>query len=172
MKVSITSDEEKAIEKFVRKIIEVKKSEEIYINDCNSLFKRWKTGMLGEYVIEKKLDLSFRDQHIGNSRDYSYPDMKIAGYKVGIKSSRFPYLPVINRNIKEPQIFVLFNHDYSKALILGLADMSLLKENLAMEENDNFIIDKNMLDRKTCFSLIDKLKPINSISDLEIYKAA
>lgn len=172
MRVKINPDEEQEIEKFVRKIIEVKRREDIYQRDGNSLFRRWKTGMLGEFVIEKKLNISFRDQHIGNSRDYSYPDMKIAGYKVGIKSSRFPYLPVINRNIKEPQIFVLFNHDYSKAIILGLADMSLLKENLSIKENDSLIIDKNMLDRKTCFSLIDKLKPINSISDLEQYKVA
>ena len=96
--------------------------------------------------------------------------MKAAGYNIGIKTCQYPLFPVINRNIKDAQIFVLLNKDYSKAIILGLADIDLIKENLNNKENDKLIRDKDMLNRKTAFSLIEKLKPITNIKDLSSYK--
>lgn len=110
------------------------------------------------------------DETVGNSKKYAHADLKKAGYNVGIKSCCFPNFPVVNRDIKEPQIFILLNEEKNKAIILGLADLDLLQENLKDKSNDDLIIMKSMLDRKTAFSKIEKLKKINSIDELETYR--
>ena len=48
--------------------------------------------------------------------------------------------------------------------------MDLLSENLSDKSNDDLIIMKSMLGRKTAFSKIEKLTKINSIDELETYR--
>ena len=112
MRVYIDEEDIKEVENFVNEILTQKLKEDVYKTDNKHAFKRWKTGIIGELVIEKKLQINFRDKTIGISQNYAYPDMKAAGYNIGIKTCQYPLFPVINRNIKDPQIFVLLNKDY------------------------------------------------------------
>ena len=171
-RISFTDEELEFANNLADSIIREKMKEYVHQTDNCKEKERWLTGILGELAVEKYFGINFIDTTVGNSKKYARPDLEKAGYNVGVKSCCYPNFPVINRNIKTPQLFILLNPEKNKALFLGLADMELLKENLSDPFNDNLIIMKAMLSRKTAFSKIEKLSYLNSIDELEKYKIA
>lgn len=170
VKVMFSEDEILMIKKDIELIIEEKQKEAVHKLDSSREFKRWFTGMLGELAVEKYLGVKFSDRTAGNSINYNIPDMQPCGYNIGIKSCRFPNFPVINRNINTPQIFVFILENPYRAVITGIADVDVLKENLLDRSNDDLVYAKSMLSRKTAFSKIEKLKKIDSLADLDDYR--
>ena len=169
-KIIFTDEDYNFIKDLSDRIIEEKKKEEIHKKDGKCEPKRWTTGLFGELAVEKYFNINIIDETVGNSKNYAHADLKKAGYNVGVKTCCFPNFPVINRDIHEPQLFVLLNEKKTQAMILGLADLDLLQENLKDKSNDELIFMKSMLDKKTAFSKIEKLKKINSIDELETYR--
>lgn len=170
VKVEFTKEELAMISNDINNIIAEKQKEVVHQLDSAKEFKRWFTGMLGELAVEKFLGVEFSDRTAGNSMNYNIPDMQPCGYNIGIKTARFPNFPVINRNIKTPQIFVFILENPYRAIVTGLADVSVLKENLLDPTNDDLVFAKSMLGRKTAFSKFENLKKIDSIEDLKEYK--
>lgn len=169
-RVYFSSKELYEIRNFAKKVVKKKMQEDVHKGDCSREVDRWMNGYLGELAVEKYLGLKFSDLSIGDSDDYAVPDLQTAGYKLGVKTCIYPNFPVINRNIHTPQIFVCVSEDRKMATILGLADVNLLKENLKLKDNDDLVYAKTMLDRKTVFSLIEKLDKVKTEKDIECYK--
>ena len=168
--IYFSEKELKEIEDFAKKVVQEKMKEEVHQKDCGREVERWMNGYLGEKAVEKFLGVSFSDKTVGKSKSYSFPDLESIGYKVGVKTCRFPNFPTINRDIHTPQIFVMISGDGKRATILGLADVNLLKENLDNKDNDDLVYAKSMLERKTAFSMLTKLKQFKSLEDLKDYK--
>lgn len=168
--ITFTDQDIQQIKSEIKSIIQEKQKESLHQLDNTKEEKRWLTGMLGELAVEKYLNISFRDSSVGNSNLYNVPDLEKSGYNIGVKSSMFPNFPVINRTITYPQIFVLIRENPYRGIILGLADMDLIQENLQDKTNDDLIYVKAMLSRKTAFSKLDQLKPIKTTADLEPYQ--
>lgn len=171
-RITFSCSEMNHIRQVVDNIIRQKQFEYIHKKDNTKEFERWLTGMLGELAVEKALHLKFRDESTGDSSKYAVPDLKSAGYNVGVKTFCYPNFPVVNRNIDHPQIFVLLSRNKTQAYVLGIADVALLKKNNANKYNNNLVHCKSMLKRKTAFSEIENLKKITGLQDLEKYKAA
>lgn len=170
VKIEFTKEELDMVSRDIKKIIYEKQKETVHQLDSDKEFKRWFTGMLGELAVEKFLGVEFSDRTAGNSMNYNIPDMQPCGYNIGIKTARFPNFPVINRNIKTPQIFVFILENPYRAVVTGLADVDILKENLLDKSNDDLVFAKSMLSRKTAFSKFEHLKKINTLDDLKDYK--
>lgn len=151
-------------------IVRQKELEEVHQYDCTRERQRWATGLIAEHAIEKFFGIRFSDTTAGRTEAYNYPDMEPAGYRLGIKASVYPNLPVVRRDSDYPELFVLLNENYTKAVILGVADVELLQANVADRENDHFIFSRRMLSRKTAFTRLDDLKPVYSVDDLNAYK--
>lgn len=108
-KVFFKQRELEEIRQFAIKVVSKKMNEEVHQNDCSREVDRWIDGYLGEKAVEKFLGIKFSDKSVGDSEDYAVPDLSTIGYKLGVKTCRFPNFPVINRNIHTPQIFVLIS---------------------------------------------------------------
>jgi len=111
-KVTLSENKDLQIRSFVKKVIEKKQSEGgQYFNDSKSLAKRYYTGWGGECAVEKHIGKSFVDFTIGDSHNYYVPDLRPAGYEVGVKTVNMGDFPLLRKpsasSSNTPQVIVL-----------------------------------------------------------------
>lgn len=111
-KVSLSTEKDSQIRSFVKQVIEKKRSEGgQYFKDPKSLAKRYYTGWGGECAVEQYIGKSFVDFTVGDSHDYYVPDLKSAGYDVGVKTVNMGDFPLLRKptpsSSNTPQIIVL-----------------------------------------------------------------
>ena len=131
-KVSLSVDKDVQIRSFVKQVIEKKRAEGgQYFKDPNSLAKRYYTGWGGECAVEKYIGKPFVDFSIGDSHDYYVPDLRSAGYEVGVKTVNLGDFPLLRKptpsSSNTPQIIVIreTNLDY---YICGLATYDVVND--------------------------------------------
>lgn len=111
-KVSLSTNKDAQIRSFVKRVIEKKRSEGgQYFNDPESLAKRYYTGWGGECAVEQHIGKTFVDFSIGESHDYYVPDLRSAGYEVGVKTVSMGDFPLLRKptpsSSNTPQIIVI-----------------------------------------------------------------
>jgi hypothetical protein len=111
-KVSLSSNKDAQIRSFVKQVIERKRAEGgQYFKDPESLAKRYLTGWGGECAVEQHIGKSFVDFTIGDSHDYYVPDLRSAGYEVGVKTVNMGDFPLLRKptpsSSNTPQIIVI-----------------------------------------------------------------
>lgn len=124
-KVSLSMNKDAQIRSFVKGVVEKKRSEGgQYFKDPKSLAKRYYTGWGGECAVEQYLGKPFVDFSIGDSNDYYVPDLRSAGYEVGVKTVSMGDFPLLRKptpsSSNTPQIIVLRESRYD-FYIIGLA---------------------------------------------------
>ena len=155
--IDFTDDEIARITEWAEKKSEYKlaSKEEHHIADGSKEVKRNITGQMGEWAVEKYLDISFVDWTIGDSVNYAHPDIGIKN--VGVKTVEYGKFPVIFVNSYYPEIICVKKGN--SVYILGLAETAVLNKYL----DSKYILDAALAGRgsKTCFTGFDKLKPIS-----------
>ena len=131
-KVSISREKDLEIRSFVKQVIEKKRSEGgQYFKDPESLAKRYYTGWGGECAVEQHIGKSFVDFTIGDSNDYYVPDLRSAGYEVGVKTVNMGDFPLLRKptpsSSNTPQIIVLRESRY-EFYVCGLATYDVVNE--------------------------------------------
>ncbi len=126
--------------------------------------KRWFTGLLGEAAIEEYLGIEIINYNIEDSRSFSNPDLMPIGLSIGIKTSNYGNFPLISKNPRVPQIFLIRVTD-DMLLLCGIGSVKILSD----FSSDEFILDyrvkiKNV---KTAFFGLDKLKTFKTINELK-----
>ena len=131
-KVSLSTDKDAQIRSFVKKVIEKKRQEGgQYFKDPKSLAKRYLTGWGGECAVEQHIGKSFVDFSIGDSNDYYVPDLRSAGYEVGVKTVNMGDFPLLRKptpsSSNTPQVIVIrkSNLDF---YICGLATYDVVND--------------------------------------------
>ncbi len=127
-----------------------------HIIDGDKEVKRNVTGQLGEWAVEKYLNIPFVDWSIGESITYNHPDIGIK--RVGIKTVEYGKLPVIHCKSYYPEIICVKKDN--KVYIAGLATPEVLNE----YQDSSFILDKKLAARgaKTCFYGFSHLQSIEN----------
>lgn len=131
-KVSLSTNKDAQIRSFVKQVIVKKRAEGgQYFKDPESLAKRYYTGWGGECAVEQHTGKSFVDFTIGDSHDYYVPDLRSAGYEVGVKTVNMGDFPLLRKptpsSSNTPQIIVVreSNLDY---YICGLATYDVVND--------------------------------------------
>jgi hypothetical protein len=111
-KVSLSTNKDAQIRSFVKKVIEKKRQEGgQYFKDPESLAKRYLTGWGGECAVEQHIGKLFVDFSVGDSNDYYVPDLRSAGYEVGVKAVNMGDFPLLRKptpsSSNTPQIIVV-----------------------------------------------------------------
>jgi hypothetical protein len=131
-KVSLNSVKEAQIRSFVKQVIEKKRSEGgQYFKDSESLAKRYLTGWGGECAVEQYIGKPFVDFSIGDSHDYYVPDLRSAGYEVGVKTVNMGDFPLLRKptpsSSNTPQIIVVRESE-TDFYICGLATYDVVND--------------------------------------------
>lgn len=147
VKINIDFKDIKKANNFVNELIEKKKQESHHIRDFKSMHKRFMNGILGEIAIEKFTNKKFIDWTIGDSKKYTYSDLKPLGLKIGVKTSTYGTYPLIARKNNESQIIVLKYFKDNEFYICGIATKDVLNK----YQSDEFVNDKNAIKNKTAF---------------------
>ena len=131
-KVSLSSNRDAQIRSFVKQVIEKKRAEGgQYFKDPESLAKRYLTGWGGECAVEQYIGKSFVDFTIGDSHDYYVPDLRSAGYEVGVKTVNMGDFPLLRKptpsSSNTPQIIVIRESRYD-FYICGLATYDVVND--------------------------------------------
>lgn len=135
-KVSLSHEKDAQIREFVAQVIEKKRLEGgQYFKDAESLAKRYYTGWGGECAVEQYIDTPFVDFTIGDSHDYYVPDLRSAGYEVGVKTVNMGDFPLLRipspSSSNTPQIIVVRESRFD-FYICGLATYDVVNN------KDNF----------------------------------
>lgn len=156
----------------VEKRIQKKLGEFGYRKDKGSLDKRFRTGIVGEEAVQhylnpnKEQDLNFVDYEVGDSNLFKQPDLRKIGIDCGVKSFSDTQSPLINRNIKKPQIIchVEQTQDNYVVTIYGLFYPRDMKDNL-----DDELVKDNRVDlkSKSGFNRFDLGVPFEDYDDLK-----
>ncbi len=129
-KIILDESKDQEIRLFVKKAVERKKLEGgQYIKDPRSLVKRYYTGWGGECAVEKHIGKKFVDFSVGNSKDYYVPDLRSAGYEVGVKTVSMGDFPLLRKpspsSSNTPQIIVIKESRYV-FYVCGLATYDMV----------------------------------------------
>jgi hypothetical protein len=131
-KVSLSTNKVAQIEIFVECVIEKKRSEGgPYFKDPESLAKRYMTGFGGECAVEQHIGKPFVDFSIGDSNNYYVPDLRSAGYEVGVKTVNMGDFPLLRKpspsTSNTPQVIVIKETEYDY-YICGLATYEVVND--------------------------------------------
>ena len=158
---------------WAKQVAKAKKEEELYQDDSGKLIERFAVGILIEAVIEYYYNLKFVDWSIGHTRDFAYPDLKEAGYLLGIKGAKkynMPLIPVYNEKLKEDpcsQLICIYDPDVNEVWILGIGTPDVLEK----FSYTGFIkangVDPNI---KNAFYGFSYLEPFKGLESLEPYR--
>ena len=163
-RVVIDPEYVRKIDDFSDKLAKRKEEEEHHKIDGDKAKKRFFTGLLGEAALEKILGIDIIDWTIGDSTEYSHPD--IPGYKCGIKTVEKGKFPIIFKRNWYPQI-ICVKSDYRDDLVFvcGMATKAVLNS----FQDDDLILDPKLKARgvKTGFYGFSNLLPINNKEDFE-----
>lgn len=163
--IEISEKEAEKIESHVTELIKRKANEIHHLNDNKSHFKRYYTGTLGEFALEKFLGIDgIVDWTIGNSADYHSPDLKKLGLNVGIKTVEYGLFPIIFK-INYSSEIIMIRWKERHVYICGLATKDVLNKH----QTTDLIMDKKILTRgsKTAFYGFQHLKKFNDIKSLK-----
>ena len=163
-KITLSEDKDTQIRAFVKKVIEKKRSEGgQYFSDPTSLAKRYYTGWCGESAVEKYIGKTFVDFSIGDSQTYYVPDLRSAGYEVGVKTVRkgdFPLLEIPSPSRPTTPQVIVVRSSKSDFHICGLATYEIVND------PSNFSVllvrSRGVLENglKSAFYRFDKLIPV------------
>lgn len=147
------------------KEIESQKPNSVHHKDKKNNSTRWNTGMLCEGGVQYMLNFKFMDETFSTdakvSKKYDKPD--IWQYNCGIKGVEWGKYPLISVKNTYPQVIVfLMPEDYRKEeanggryiRVAGIATPTQLNT----YQNDDMVINKDVLGRKTAFTGIDKIE--------------
>ena len=150
-----------------------KKEEELYQEDPGMLISRFAVGILIEAVFEYYYNLQFVDWSIGNTKNFAYPDLKKAGYKLGLKGSSKPNMPLVpvqneyNKDELCPQLICIYDQDAEQIWVLGIASTDILEK----FSYTGFVKSNNVnTNIKTAFYGFSYLEPFKGLESLEPYR--
>lgn len=131
-KVTLSPNKDAQIRSFVKEVIEKKRSEGgQYFKDPESLAKRYYTGWGGECAVEKHIGKPFVDFTIGDSHDYFVPDLRDAGYEIGVKTVNMGDFPLLRKptpsSSNTPQVIVVRESRFD-FYICGLATYEVVND--------------------------------------------
>lgn len=131
-KVSLRPDKDSQIRAFVKQVVDKKRLEGgQYFKDPESLAKRYYTGWGGECAVEQYIGKPFVDFSIGDSHDYYVPDLRSAGYEVGVKTVNMADFPLLRKptpsSSNTPQVIVIRESSYDY-YICGLATYDVVND--------------------------------------------
>lgn len=162
--ISLTDQELDTIDIFVHKVIERKKSEGHHQIDGSQEYKRFFTGTMGEFAIEKFFNVKFIDWSIGNSDDYNRADLLSIGLNVGIKTVEMFKHPIVHKTPHRPEL-INIRRNRNTIILCGLATIPVLQK----YQDDSLILSPLLKSRgtKTGFYGFDHLIKINSLNELK-----
>jgi hypothetical protein len=161
VRIKLSNNEIKKAFKWALEMTEAKDIEMTIARDNASAFKRLANGMIGEMAIEKFFQTTFIDWTIGQSKDYSRPDLISIGHSIGVKTVEYGKFPVIPKINYYPQIINIYRAGDQVCFICGLASPEVLN---SFQTTD--LIVSNSLKRKgtkTAFYGFDHLTDPKSI---------
>ena len=131
-KVSLSPDKDAQIRSFVKQVVDKKRAEGgQYFEDSVSMAKRFYTGWGGECAVEQYIGKPFVDFSVGDSHDYFVPDLRSAGYEVGVKTVSMGDFPLLRMptpsSSHTPQIIVIRESRY-EFYICGLATYEVVND--------------------------------------------
>ena len=164
--VEFLPEELQKIDNFVTQVIQTKQQERHHKIDNKNEYKRFFTGMMGEYAVEKIFEQKFVDWTIGNSTNYNVADLKALGINVGIKTVEIGKYPIIHKKAERPEI-ICIRRRYNLIIICGLATIDVLNT-----YQDNSLVLSPYLRRrgvKTGFNGFEHLVGFSTLEDLKKY---
>ncbi|WP_442638085.1 hypothetical protein [Rossellomorea marisflavi] len=175
--IQLTDNDISYAEAFAKKVIRLKQKESHHENDGQFEFNRWVVGTLGEVALGKFLGVKIHDNKVGNSENFDVPDLQDAlGLRCGVKAFRVDNFPLTNRILYEsgrvkrsayPQVFIGICTKKKVAYLYGVATVDDLAENERMEENEQFIKDRNASKRKVAFTQLETISCFHDVASLE-----
>jgi hypothetical protein len=163
-KINLSENKDAQIRTFVKRVIEKKRAEGgQYFTDPTSLAKRYYTGWCGESAVEKYIGKPFVDFSVGDSQSYYVPDLRSAGYEVGVKTVRkgdFPLLEIPSPSRPTTPQVIVIRSSKSDFHICGLATYEVVND------PSNFSVllvrSRGVLENglKSAFYRFDKLIPL------------
>ena len=127
--IKLTERDKKKARDFADKVAEAKVVEGIYKRDNKGISERHYVGKIGEIAIEKLLMTSYVDYSIGNSHKYGIPDLRDAGYEIGVKTTKKQNGVIfVPARPKYPQIVCVFDEVNSLVHIMGLITVETMKQ--------------------------------------------
>lgn len=155
--IECTKEDFDLIKEYCNKLAWEKSKEKLYWGDGADVYERNVSGKMAEVAVGKWLGQEIVDLSIGESKDYSLPDLLPAGYEVGIKCCRVtsgvPYVPTYP---KCPEIICAYDEKQDKLYIMGLATVEVMKKYGNAKLNGS-TVNPNY---KKGFDAFDKLIPL------------
>ena len=164
--VEFSPEEIQKIDNFVTQVIQAKQQERHHKIDNKNEYKRFFTGMMGEYAVEKTLGQKFVDWSIGESTNYNMADLNALGINVGIKTVEIGKYPIIHKEAKRPEIICIKRRD-NLIIICGLATIEVLNT----YQDINLVLSPYLKRRgtKTGFYGFEHLINFSNLEDLKKY---
>ena len=160
-KIHISDEKYAKLSELATKIAEAKSKEWIHKVDGGSEVFRQTNGLMGETAIEELLGINIVEWSVGESQQYSHPD--IGGYAVGIKTALIGRCPLIPKKNNYAQIINMLDLKNRDIYICGLATPGILN----VYQNDNYAPESvRKVGFKTAFVGFDYLLPVHSLDDL------
>lgn len=153
------------VECTAEKIADVKRLEQGYLVDKDSLVKRWCTGLGGEVVLGIDLRVTIMDSTVGPSTEYDIGDLKKIGFNIGVKSVEYNKFPLIHSNPKRCEIILLKHPKKYLYMICGI----YTPQTMLRFSSRDLVIDPKVRDSKTGFYGIPFYKPFTTLEDLKKY---
>lgn len=176
IRVQLDEKDMQYAEDFAQRVIEEKKKEFVHQKDAINDLPRWMVGVLGEVALGKFLGVPIHDSSVGETTDYSVPDLyEPLGIRCGIKSFRLGNFPLTNRIHRKkqtslnayPQIFIGIDMHEQVAYIYGVGSVDTLVRNERDSRNDRFVKDANALKRKVAFTKLGEMQSFRDKDSLE-----
>ena len=98
---------------------------------------------------------------MGKSTTFKNPDLKHAGFDVGIKTVNYGMFPLVSKNPQSAEIINIKLSD-NEICMLGMVTV----EDLRVYTDDALLFDKNAKQRKTAFWNLSAAKSFNSVASL------
>jgi hypothetical protein len=131
--------------------------------DNKNISDRFFTGDFGEYVVGKYFNINIMDPTAGSTNMYNIPDLSKLGYNIGVKTSDYfknTVITIPKYGILYPQIVVIKYGNIG--FIAGLATNDILNK----YSSDEYILNKDMVHKKTGFYGYQYLSPITKLNDI------
>lgn len=164
--IHFTSKELEKIDSFTNQIIQVKQQEKHHKIDNNNEYKRFSTGIMGEYAVEKLLGYPFVDWSVGDSVDYNVADLNALGLNIGIKTVEIGKYPIIHKKAERPEI-ICIKRKNDLIIICGLATVEVLNT----YQDTNLILSSALRRKgtKTGFYGFEHLIGFSTLEELKQY---
>lgn len=163
-KITLSGKKDAQIRAFVKKVIEKKRAEGgQYFTDPTSLAKRYYTGWCGESAVEKYIGKPFVDFSVGDSQSYYVPDLRSAGYEVGVKTVNkgdFPLLEIPSPSRPTTPQVIVVRSSKSEFHICGLATYEVVNDPTNFSPllvRSGGVLENGL---KSAFYRFDKLTPL------------